>query len=92
MLAYDLYASDKDDGGVKILSRRIVTARVGGTCWLCQKPIVPGTKILSEAAILDRRQAKRARTCRACCDAMARAHRDDGDEIEHRIATGRLLA
>ena len=84
VLRYDPAAGDKDGSGVKILRDRIVIAKRGGECWQCAEPIVPGTRIRSEVAVVDG-QMKRSRTCHDCCDAMAKAWTDNGDAIEARI-------
>lgn len=85
VLAYDPAASDKDDGGVKILNDRIATARKATTCWLCGGAIVPGTLIRLETAVLDG-SIKTSRTCQDCCDAMARSWTDHGRALDARLA------
>lgn len=85
VLAFDPCAGDKDDGGVRRLSDRIVTARAGGTCWVCSGAIVSGTRIRVESAIVDGR-ARSCRTCHECCNAMARSWDDEGAAFEARLA------
>lgn len=88
VLRYNLYDGDKDDGGVRVLRDRIVVARASGPCSICYTPIVPGTRIRVETGVVDGRKMASVRTCHACCDAMARAWKDDGVALDRRYAIG----
>jgi len=84
VLAYDFCSGDKDDGGVRLLSNRVVIARVGRTCWHCCGPVQPGTRVRVETVVLDG-EIKHSVTCHDCCDAMARSRDDGGDAMEARF-------
>lgn len=88
VLSYAPFAGDKDDGGYRMLSDRIVTARKAGQCATCLGEIVPGTRIRRMTAVEDERTVRTARDCQECCDAMAIADEDFGDSIMARCDLG----
>lgn len=85
VLRYDPDSGDKDDGGVRVLRRRIVRARKVGPCSFCADAVIPGSRVLAETAVVDD-IVKTIRTCYACCDAMAKSWSDDGAALDARFA------
>jgi hypothetical protein len=70
-LQTDPLAGDKGDDGYKPLTRRIVTARTGGTCSICAGLVSPGSRIRVDAGILDGRACSE-RFCQPCTQALAK--------------------
>lgn len=85
-LNYDPFAGDRD-GGIRMLSDRIVTARKRGPCCICFEDIVPQERIRRQTAIVDNRICS-CRMCEPCCIAMAESWEDNGAAIEARTQVG----
>lgn len=86
VLAYDPFAGDREES--RTLRDRIVVARKPGPCNICNEKIKPGDLVRSLAEIVED-QACTNRFCTPCCDAMAKAADDEGqDEIEKRFGIG----
>ena len=65
----------------RILKDKMVTARKGGECFLCEQEILPGERIRVMAAVFDC-ELMSYRWCNACCAAMAKMWLDDGEPYD----------
>jgi hypothetical protein len=80
VLGFDPFAGDKDDGGYKIKSDKIVTARKERRCFTCGGIVYHGTRVRVMTAIGPDGFVS-STDCYECCDAMALAV--DGDDAEY---------
>lgn len=88
VLAYDPFGGDKDDGGFKQLSDKVVVARKKRKCCECGQNIIPKTKIRVMTAVGDGKVSSIS-FCHACCGAMVEWENGNWEPLESRLALRR---
>lgn len=83
-LKYNPFEGDFGDPGDKILKKKMVTAKKGGFCKLCQQEIKPGERIRVQAEIFEG-TFENYRWCEQCCIAMAENWFDEGESLSIRM-------
>lgn len=87
-LACNPFEGDIGSPNDRILKDKMVTARKGGECYLCEQDIKAGERIRTMAAVFDG-EMHSYRWCYACCLAMAKSWLDDGHAYEQRSTLAR---
>lgn len=80
-----------DGASDRVLSDKIVKARVGGTCHLCGQECKPETNVRSRTEVYDG-QMMSFRWCEKCCSAMAKYANGNEAPIDKRYALRDKLA